>query len=93
MFRKGSSSASRSGFPLPFAGELIDGGMVGAGAPSLLLPGRWTFDHKKKVYQKVGEDGQTAILPSHSLQEGGVVYEYALLQDEAKEMLVFWRRF
>jgi len=80
-------------FPLPFSGELIDGGMVGAGVPSLLFPGKWAFDPQKKVYRKLGEGGQTAILPSHSLQEGGVVYEYALLQDKGKEMLVFWRRF
>ncbi len=80
-------------FPLPFAGEVIDGGMVGAGVPSLLLPGSWAFDTKRKVYRKTGENGQTAILPSHSLQEGGVVYEYALLSDGAKEMLVFWKRF
>jgi hypothetical protein len=92
MFGKGSR-ASGSKFPLPFAGELIDGGMVGGGVPSLFLPGRWALDPKKKVYRKIGEDGQTAILPSHSLQEGGVAYEYALLQDEAKETLVFWRRF
>jgi hypothetical protein len=92
MFGKGSR-ASGSRFPLPFAGELIGGGMVGAGVPSLLLPGSWVFDPKKKVYRKTGEVGQTAILPSHSLQEGGVVYEYALLHDGAKEILVFWRRF
>jgi hypothetical protein len=92
MVRKGQANG-KGGFPLPFAGELIDGGMVGGGVPSLFLPGRWVFDPKKKVYRKTGEGGQTAILPSHSLQEGGVVYEYALLQDEAKETLVFWRRF
>ncbi len=86
------NQASRGRFPLPFAGEVIDRGMVGAGVPSLLVPGTWAFDSRKKVYRKVGDDGRTAILPSHSLQEGGVVYEYALLQDEAKEMLVFWRR-
>ena len=92
MVRKGNQVNGKR-FPLPFAGEIIEGGMVGGGVPSLLLPGNWGFDPKKKVYRKVGEDGQTAILPSHSLQEGGVVYEYALLQDEGKEMLVFWRRF
>jgi len=80
-------------FPLPFAGEIIDGGMVGGGVPSLFLPGNWVFDPKKRVYRKVGEEGQTAIIPSHSLQEGRVVYEYALLKEEGKEMLVFWRRF
>jgi hypothetical protein len=91
MLRKGKQVGGRR-FPLPFAGELIDGGMVGGGVPSLLLPGTWEFDDKKKVYRKMGEGGQTAILPSHSLQEGGVVYEYALLQDREREMLVFWRR-
>ncbi len=91
MSRK--SQESRGGFPLSFAGEVIEGGVVGAGVPSLLLPGTWTLDPKKKVYRKVGEDGQTAILPSHSVQERGVIYEYALLQDGTKESLVFWRRF
>ncbi len=91
MLKGKQVSAGR--FPLPFAGEVIDGGIVGAGVPSLLLPGRWTLDPQKKVYRKTGEDGQTAICPSHSLQEGGVVYEYALLSDGVKEMLVFWRRF
>jgi hypothetical protein len=91
MLRKQMQNGGR--FPLPFAGEVIDGGMVGAGVPSLLLPGSWTFDPKKKVYRKTGENGHTAILPSHSVQEGGVVYEYALLLEGAKEMLVFWRRF
>jgi hypothetical protein len=92
MLRKGNQ-VSGNRFPLPFAGEVIYGGMVGAGVPSLLLPGTWKFDGKKKVYRKLGEDGQTAILPSHGFQGGGVVYEYALLQDQGKEMLVFWRRF
>jgi len=86
------NQGGRGRFPLPFSGEVIDRGMVGAGVPSLLFPGTWVFDPRKRVYRKVKADGQTAICPSHSLQEGGVVYEFALLQDEGKEMLVFWRR-
>jgi hypothetical protein len=90
MFGKPTGS---NRFPLPFAGEVIDGGMVGAGVPSLLLSGTWEFESRRKVYRKVKEDGQTAILPTHAFQSGGVLYEYALLQDKGKETLVFWRRF
>lgn len=85
------SDEARFRFPRPFPGSTHMVAIVN-GYAALLMEGTW--ERKENVYRRLREEGQTLITPTHYLREGGMYYEYAILDDPKKEkLLLYWVHF
>lgn len=82
---------TRFRFPRPFAGKVRMVGLTN-GLPSLLVEGAWSLE--KVAYRYRGSEGQTLIVPIHYFREGGLYYEYAVLDHPQEgQILLYWVRF
>lgn len=77
-------------FPRPFPGKSHFLGLV-EGFASFLVEGTW--ERKGQAYRKVSPKGETLVVPTHFLQDKGVYYEYAILDDPKEgQILLYWAR-
>lgn len=77
-------------FPRPFPGRLRFVGVVN-GFASCFVEGTW--ERKGQAYRRLSAKGETLVVPTHVLQDKGVYYEYAILDDPREgQTLLYWAR-